>query len=345
MNVINDYYLLKPNGDQLRRLKECDFNLPGNKNRNIPLSLKNTKDPLLILFYYNRTDIDILKRWEEVGKENIRTDKIKIGSNEENIGRGSNEENIGRGSNEEDTGRGSNEENRGIGSNEENRGIGSNEEKEININAGFVNLDYEKDIYNYFVNIPYSNPFRWATINPEDKNYFIIFYYNSYPQYYYKGFINRFLISEEFKDWSKKLNDSEDEKGTKFKKIGNKYIGDDSYYRVKIKRPLLDKNDEIFEINKGDIYKIITDNQDNYQLIDFESKKVNNVVFVGKIYEFETIFQRVEPDKSNKRKKKEIILEPDMFSLNFAEKEKAEALRDLYSTLSGRSSDSFDFTN
>lgn len=318
MNVINDYYLLKPNGDQLRRLKECDFNLPGNKNRNIPLSLKNTKDPLLILFYYNRTDIDILKRWEEVGKENIRTDKIKIGSNEENAGRGSNEEDTG---------------------------IGSNEEKEININAGFVNLDYEKDIYNYFVNIPYSNPFRWATINPEDKNYFIIFYYNSYPQYYYKGFINRYLISTEFENWSEKLNNSEDEKGTKFKKIGNKYIGDDSYYRVKIKRPLLDKNDQIFEINRGDIYKIITDNQDNYQLIDFESKKVNNVVFEGKIYEFETIFQRIEPDKSNKRKKKEIILEPDMFSLNFAEKEKAKALRDLYSTLSGRSSNSFDFTN
>ena len=73
MNVINRYYLLDSSETKeykLERFKECDFNIIQTDKipkygSNIPLTLKEKTDPYLILFYYNRTDIQILKDWEQ----------------------------------------------------------------------------------------------------------------------------------------------------------------------------------------------------------------------------------------------------------------------------------------
>ena len=303
MNVINDYYFLKENGDKLKRLKECDFNLLQdqkfkNNGKNIPLSLRSIKTPLLVLFYYNRTDIDILNRWEEVGKEDIRKDTID--------------------------------------------GL------DYTINCGFVNLDYENNILSSFQNISLSNPFKWAKVSPKDRNYFVIFYYKRFPQYYYKGFVNKYIIEDDFKGWFNKLKIAEDEKGNKFKTIGSKFTGDDSLYRVKKARPLLTKKDEIFQLKEGDIYKVVTDNQDNYQLISkITEKEEGEIVFEGKIYQFESIFQELQIDTSNIKEKKQIYLEPDMFDENIGiddDKEKALALKKLYQEASG-TTDSFSYTS
>lgn len=302
MNVINDYYFLEEKGDKLKRLKECDFNLLQdqkfkNNGKNIPLTLRDVKTPILVLFYYNRTDIDILNRWEEVGKDDIRKDTIG--------------------------------------------------QKKYVINCGFVNLDYETNVLASFQNVPLSNPFKWAMVSPKDTNYFIIFYYNHFPQYYYKGFINKYIIEEDFKDWFGKLKLAEDEKGNKFKTIGSKFAGDDSLYRVKKARPLLNKKDDIFQLKEGDIYKVVTDNQDNYQLVSkITEEEEGKIVFEGKIYEFESIFQELQPDVTNIKEKKQIYLEPDMFdeSIGSNDKEKALALKKLYQEASG-TTNSFSYTS
>ena len=67
-NIINKHHLIT-SSKNLIQLKGCDFNLLGSKNNNgLPLSLKEKKSPLLILFYFDRTSRDLLHEWKVVGE-------------------------------------------------------------------------------------------------------------------------------------------------------------------------------------------------------------------------------------------------------------------------------------
>jgi hypothetical protein len=273
MDVINRHFLLDEIDGKLKRLKECDINLVKDEKMrrdgsNIPLSLKTITEPYLILFYYNSTDIFILKRWKEIAENEIKIDY----------------------------------------------------EAGDKINVGFVNLDYENKILQTFRNVPRSNPFYWAKLKKENSNYFVIFYYKTFPQYYYNGYINSFLIEQDFENWEDKLKNTEDEKNNKFKNISDKFVGDDSLYKVIEDKKLIDNRGNLFTLKKNEIYKITEGigtsigvcgpfNFYNYKLkSEFSDKN-----YEGEFYDFDTYMKKIESDKTTKVNKKDIQLELDFF--------------------------------
>ena len=270
MEVINQHFLLDEIPDKLKRLKECDINIINDEKlkkdgSNIPLTLKSETRPYLILFYYNSTDIFILKRWKEIA-ENELIVRYSEGTK---------------------------------------------------INTGFVNLDYENKLLETFKNIPKSNPFYWSRLKKDNSNYFILFYYKTFPQYYYNGYINSFLIEQDFENWEEKLEISEDEKNIKFRTISDKFVGDESLYKVIESKKIINTKGEIYKLEKDEIYKVIEGINGTgisgpvytYRLrSEFSDRE-----YEGEIYDFNTYFKKIESDTTTKRSKKNIQLELDFF--------------------------------
>ena len=122
---------------------------------------------MLVLFYYETTDSKILTEFFE-------------SSNGGNLEKGSEDDSIFEG---EDT----------------------------EFKFGFVNLDSEPEILKTFQVLNGLNPFSWAKIeiDPVTKTFetypFIIFYYNTLPQFLYEGMVDSRTIKSEFKNWRKEL--------------------------------------------------------------------------------------------------------------------------------------------
>ena len=264
MNVISNYYLLRPNPEKLIRFSECDFNILGDsklkkEGSNIPLSLKEKAEAYLILFYYNSTETEFLRTWETISSTEL---KPFPGNNDDLI------------------------------------------------KYGFVNLDLEKNLLKTFNTLPISNPFRWAKRNKLNRDYFILFYYKTFPQYYYKGYINSYLINNEFEGWRTKLENAEDEKGKKFKTLSNKYLGDGSIYQVIKEFEIVNKeNNTRFTFKVGDLYEVSKGDDYNYRMVKQFDKEV---VFSNQIYDFDTNFKQVIQDKSVP--KKNVYLDNQFFN-------------------------------
>ena len=197
------------------------------------------------------------------------------------------------------------------------------------IKYGFVNLDLEKNLLKTFNTLPVSNPFRWAKKNKLNRDYFILFYYKTFPQYYYKGYINSYLINNEFEGWRTKLGNAEDEKGKKFKTLSNKYLGDGSIYQVIKEFEIVNKeNNTRFTFKVGDLYEVSKGDDYNYRMV----KKFNKeVVFSNQMYDFDTNFKQVIQDKSVP--KKNIYLDNQFFkSKNGGD----DDFKNLFKNISGR---------
>lgn len=219
-NVINNHYLLTST-ENLLGFKECDFNLKNSdKNNNIPLTLKERKDPLLILFYFDNTSREILHEWKVVSESITPIPGTGLLPKEE-------------------------------------------DEK---ITLAHVNLDFEKNILDNFKNVQNSNPFVWTKIKNKSINSFVIFYYNRYPQYYYNGFINRFLIENEFNEWKNQLENNEDDKNRKFRNIGSRIVGKEAIFRATGDEYLVDSTGKIVPIKQGELYKVLSNEGGVYQL-------------------------------------------------------------------------------
>ena len=185
-------YVLLPEKDNFLRLKDCDFNnylynFNESKKSKIPITLRNITNPILILFYYNDTDQRILEEFYLSSKEELEE------------------------GNQEDQ----------IFNNFDNT-----------FKFGYVNLDLEKRIEENFRTIENANPFTWAKIEQfQDstgaekfsKEPFMLFYYQTLPQFNYEGVVDSVAIKKEFKKWRKDLFEIEN------KEI-KKEISQDGYY-------------------------------------------------------------------------------------------------------------------
>ncbi len=169
-------YTMLPEKENFKRLQDCDFNTiveyetnktKDLKNSTLPCTLKNNINPMLVLFYYETTDSKILTEFFE-------------SSNGGDLEKGSKDDSIFEG---EDT----------------------------EFKFGFVNLDSEPEILKTFQVLNGLNPFSWAKIeiDPVTKTFetypFIIFYYNTLPQFLYEGMVDSRTIKSEFKNWRKEL--------------------------------------------------------------------------------------------------------------------------------------------
>ena len=181
-------YTMLPEKENFIRLQDCDFNTiveyetnktKDLKNSTLPCTLKNVINPMLILFYYESTDSKILTEFFE-------------SSNSEELEPGSKDDSIFEGDDTE-------------------------------FKFGFVNLDSEPEILKTFQVLNGLNPFSWAKIeiDPVTKTFetypFIIFYYNTLPQFLYEGLVDSETIKLEFKNWRKELVELENKESVETK--------------------------------------------------------------------------------------------------------------------------------
>ena len=134
-----------------------------------------------------------------------------------------------------------------------------------------------------------------------------------FPQFFYDDMLLSSVIFYRLRNWREMLKETETDKGTKFRKINNRFVGDDVLYSVMHQRGLIDEKGDIFEFKPGELYKSTNDNDNNYEMINqLDQEKI----YRGKIYGFTQIFKEVRQDKTKreKRDKKEIILDQDFFS-------------------------------
>lgn len=171
--IIQEYIFPKDN-DSI--YSGCDFHLGIEKeNRFISTGISTTLKeenfitdnvkylPCLILFYFNRHQ-KILEEWEKLETSFPKEDKDEIILDSTVLGDPLNPV--------------------------------LDKLKKINIRC--VNLDYENQLYLCFKNLKISNPFYWSKIKGNEKNYFILFYINTFPVEFYTGPIDENKIKETY---------------------------------------------------------------------------------------------------------------------------------------------------
>ena len=181
-------YTMLPEKENFIRLQDCDFNTvveyETNKTKDLkksilPCTLKNYNNPILVLFYYENTQSKILTEFFESSS----TENLESGNKDDSIF----------------------------------------ENDDVDFKFAFVNLNSEPDILKTFQIMNGLNPFSWAKIelDPVTKTFetypFIIFYYNTLPQFMYEGAVDSNTIKLEFKNWRKELIEIENKEMIKIK--------------------------------------------------------------------------------------------------------------------------------
>ena len=251
--IIQEYLLPKPiYGTSIYQyniygmnLTSCDFNLDNNKgdsiflSSSVPSSLKNEtySNPHLILFYYNDNDT-ILNSWCSSIKKMISDPELyKLNSED----------------------------------------LPDKYKKRFKrIEFKTINLDLERNVYETFRNLKFSNPFHWAKIIEEkEKLPFILFYIETFPVEYFsitdlesdfvQKFKNRYLksntnnIYESYyvkKDIEKEVEKKRDEKSKVFETMNKNYF-----------KAMKDSDDG--KIKKGKYYRIVeVHNQKDKYLVE-----------------------------------------------------------------------------
>ena len=236
-------------------ISECEFHLEDKKEEknyltsSIPgcLDLKdqNNISPHLLFFYYNK-DIEIFK---------IVYDLFQKISND---GSGVSFNNF-----------------YGDGGTNIDFSISGEEAKNIPINFKMVNLDLEKNLYKTFQNLKLTNPFNWMKIKDNKKEPFTIFYFNGFPQEFYKEEITYTKIKDRYMknndvNWNERygnLNSLEYERYyQKIRKDKTRIIDDmelkDNYFLA------LENDKPVMGIKKDKYYKIITLSNREYKFIE-----------------------------------------------------------------------------
>lgn len=239
-------HIMLPEKENFLRLKNCDFNTILDENNNfsydfssqlgnskLPCTLKKISNPILILFYYDNTRKGILTEFFE-------------SSFAENLEEGKEEDKLFL------------------------------QENDTRFNFGFVNLDLEDKILKAFQEMNGLNPFSWAKIEgieettgnstqiTYEKYPFIIFYYNSLPQFMYEGIVSSETIKSEFLNWRKEIIEMDNRE---IREIKEKKIKRDGYFKA------LEDNKPFQGIQKGKIYWLsVTENTEG--IYDYEIKPV-----------------------------------------------------------------------
>ena len=295
-------YKFLPSDGKILRLETCDFYLEGERNDSnvyqVQCGLKKISNPILILFHYNDTDQKILTQFFQASRE-------------ENLDKGKAEDNY---RDKELT------------------------EKDLEFRFGSVNLEYETSLFESFGDIEIGNPFKWLQIVRDKKYPFMVFYYQTLPQYMYEGRVTSQMITSEFRKWYQELMEDEEENRERKDFQDGIYMavtdGEKEYYT-----DFLKDEKKKFIYRKGEIFKVFL--QDSYVIFSrdleagsFEIPKEGKIESI--LYPVGFIGPR--PTSSNTDKKYE--LDMDEFYTNFRkldvskeneiDKEKEKMYREMY---------------
>ena len=229
-------FIFLPSDKNLLRLESCDFHLEENtetsQTNEIQCCLKKILNPTLILFYYNHTSKKILTEFFKASRET----ELERGKEKDNY--------------------------------RQKKLLDS----ETEFKFASVNLDYEEDLFKVLTKIEDGNPFKWLEIVTsgvektrdddidelkeleKNKYPFLVFYYQSIPQYLYEGRLSSDSLLNEFRNWYKELMEEKQER----RKNTNSYF-DGIYIAVddgELKNSLADDDPENFKFNKGEIFRI-----------------------------------------------------------------------------------------
>ena len=229
-------FIFLPSDKNLLRLESCDFHLEENtetsQTNEIQCCLKKILNPTLILFYYNHTSKKILTEFFKASRET----ELERGKEKDNY--------------------------------RQKKLLDS----ETEFKFASVNLDYEEDLFKVLTKIEDGNPFKWLEIVTsgvektgdddidklteleKNKYPFLVFYYQTIPQYLYEGRLSSDSLLNEFRNWYKELMEEKQER----RKNTNSYF-DGIYIAVddgELKNSLKVDDPKNFKFNKGEIFRI-----------------------------------------------------------------------------------------
>jgi len=224
MEGILERHLFLQENSRLKKFAECDFNLSDDTKKDklsIPLSLRAEKSPYLILFYYNDTNRNILKKWENLS---VNTEV----ENDPNTKR---------------------------------------------LVFGFMNLNFERRIFEKFKNISVYSPHHWMKIKDDNDRYFVLFYYEKYPQYYFPGTFNSTSMILEFTDWENKIAQKQIERSEKAKQFSEGLLSGKSLFKAMKEFYLLSDSGDKIQIQKGKSYKVLHLGGERYNIMELKTNK------------------------------------------------------------------------
>ena len=293
-------YKFLPSDGKILRLETCDFYLQGERNDSnvyqVQCGLKKISNPILILFHYNDTDQKILTQFFQASRE-------------ENLDKGKVEDNY---RDKELT------------------------EKDLEFRFGSVNLDYETSLFESFRNIEIGNPFKWLQIVGDKKYPFMVFYYQTLPQYMYEGRVTSQMITSEFRKWYQELMEDEEENRERKDFQDGIYMavtdGEKEYYSDFLKdekKKFIYRKGEIFKVFLQDSFVIFSrDLEDGSFEIPKEGKAIGiyYTVSVGPVPntkkyeldmdEFYTNFRKLDVSKENEIDKEKEKMYREMYQIS-----------------------------
>lgn len=324
----NDFIFL-PDDNKLMRLESCDFFLSSYKKgetRNesglyqVQCCLKKILNPMLILFYYNNTSKKILTEFFNASRDhNIKSGKKEDGYRDQEL-----------------------------------------KEEDLKFRLGCVNLDYESDLDTSFRNIEDGNPFKWlqivdrsvTEIVEEEKDEigeegrelgeiaegegreikeerktikypFIVFYYQSIPQYIYEGNLTSDNLINEFNTWYTDLVENKQESRADVFDLQNGIylaVGSDSFINNLANYYLSEdeKIDNTFNFEKGEIFRVhIYKFKENVKLV-FSRDISSGSVFMDN-YEIEPgeFYRDISPENVKDIYEVDFGINDDKFRTNF----------------------------
>lgn len=334
-------FIFLPSDKNLLRLESCDFHLEENtetsQTNEIQCCLKKILNPTLILFYYNHTSKKILTEFFKASRET----ELERGKEKDNY--------------------------------RQKKLLDS----ETEFKFASVNLDYEEDLFKVLTNIEDGNPFKWLEIVTsgvektgnddidklteleKNKYPFLVFYYQSIPQYLYEGKLSSESLLNEFRNWYKELMEEKQER----RKNTNSYF--DGIY-IAVDDGELKNSDNVddpknFKFNKGEIFRMKVYNNKLFVSKDFSYIGDNSLELNYNEEGLRSFFRKIDTEKENeinesqlqiykemykishpgdnKNKKKQIYLDYDFFATERGEdeeKQTSESFIDLFSEVSGK---------
>jgi hypothetical protein len=328
-------YKFLPSDGKILRLETCDFYLQGERNDSnvyqVQCGLKKISNPILILFYYNNTDQKILTQFFQAS----RNDDLDKGKAEDNY---------------------------------RDREL---TERDLEFRFGSVNLDYETSLFESFGDIEIGNPFKWLQIVGDKKYPFMVFYYQTLPQYMYEGRVTSQMITSEFRKWYQELMEDKEENRERKDFQDGIYMavtdGEKDYYSDFFK-----DEKKKFIYRKGEIFKVFL--QDSFVIFSrdleagsFEIPKEGkvrdvyySVSFIGPIKntkkyeldmdEFYTNFRKLDVSKENEIDKEKEKMYREMYQISHPgndKKVKKDVFldKDFFTTGFGSDESSLDILN
>lgn len=138
---------------------------------------------------------------------------------------------------------------------------------------GFLNLDFEGEVFENFKSMSVYSPYHWMKIKDDNDRYFVVFYYEKYPQYYYSGPFNPTSMIVEFSDWENKISQKQIERSEKIKQFSDSLLSGNGLFKAMGDFYLLSDTGDKVLIKRGRSYKILHLGSERYNIMELKTKK------------------------------------------------------------------------